>query len=441
MKGAGIFLMAVSTAVILVNCSSNPTMSEEANPSSIEILTAEDVQRENSAVSQADLEELVDGNIEFAFDMYEQLTEIPDNQGRNLFFSPYSISVALAMAYAGAEGETESQMHDALRFALQEPGIHQAFNHLEREMETAASQQDNVNLSVVNSLWGQYDKEFQLSFLDALARNYGAGMNLVDFENEPDVSRLRINAWVEDQTNNRIEELLPPGSISASTRLVLTNAIYFLADWLYTFDPELTTDATFHMDNGESRDVELMSLAKPDENVKVLSALTDISKAVELPYVGNRFSMIAVLPREGSFDEYENSFDREELSNIISSLDSNEIKVKLPRFTFGTSSVSLKTPLLNMGMQLAFNPSADFSGIDGNPSFLYVGDVIHKAFIAVDEQGTEAAAATAVIMETTSRGSDPNFIADEPFIYFIRDRQTGAVLFMGRVMDPTDEGE
>ncbi|MFW6221553.1 MAG: serpin family protein, partial [Fibrobacterota bacterium] len=332
-------------------------------------------------------------------------------------------------------------IRDAMRFALQEPDLHRAFNQLDMDMETAAANQENLTLSVANSFWGQYDKEFEPSFLEVMARNYGAGLNLLDFAGSPDNSRMTINTWVEGQTNNRIKNLLPPGSITLSTRLVITNAVYFLADWLKTFDPQLTEEKTFYRENGETVQAPLMSLSGSDENAHVIAAVTGKSKAVQLPYVGNRFAMLAVMPREGTLAAYEQEFDSEELQAVVENLDSTEMTVVLPRFTFGTQSFSLTEALGKMGMSIPFSPGADFSGIDGPSSQLFISNIIHKAFIAVDEQGTEAAAATAVMMTDCAVDYNLQFVANRPFIYLIRDCHTGAILFMGRVMDPMDEGQ
>ncbi|MBD3316192.1 MAG: serpin family protein [Chitinivibrionales bacterium] len=445
MKALVAVLAAVAMSLVISQCSSNPTSNTDdtGGSSSIRFVSAKNVSRETApGVSDVDKAALVKGNTAFAFDLYKQIAADAKYRGKNLFISPYSVSVALAMTLAGAEGETETQMHEALRFALVEPNLHKALNGLDLDMETAAGGQDNLTLSVVNALWGQYNWNFRVSFLYLLARNYGAGMNLLDFAADPDGSRITINQWVEGQTEEKIKDLLPPGSVGWETKLVLTNAIYFFADWLKQFDPALTEESEFTSANGEVVRTPFMALSGPDEEVKVLSAVTDKSKAVELPYAGNRFAMLAVMPKTAdiSIESFEDGFDTTELNAVITGLDSAEIKVKLPRFTFGTPSVSLKEPLQNLGMRIPFTGSADFSGIDSTGS-LVISDVFHKAFIAVDEQGTEAVAATAVVVYCVSMPFDPNFIADRPFIYFIRDRRTGAILFMGRVMDPTDTGE
>jgi serpin B len=446
MKKAILFIITLAAVVILNNCSSNPTISgnDENNPfTGIIVRTAEGVSRQAvTDMSSEHMDSLVRGNINFAFDMYEHLAALTENQGKNVFFSPYSISIALAMTLAGAEGETEKEMHSALRFALAEPDLHRAFNKLDMEMESAAKQQDNVTLSVVNSLWGEYTWPFRLSFLNTLAEQYGAGMNVVDFIGAPDPSRILINNWVEKQTQSKIKNLLPPESVDDNTHLVLTNSIYFLADWQKKFNSEYTKDKTFTKADGSTVTAIQMAMAGNDTNVTLLYAENESKtiKAIELPYAGNRFSMVAVMPVDDDFAKFEENFTAQEYYKIITGLDSTKLQMSLPRFSFGTPSVSLKEPLKNMGMKLAFDVSADFSGIDGT-KLLYVDNVYHKAFIEVNEQGTEASAATCVVLNFKGIGSNPKFLANRPFIYLIRDKVTCAVIFMGRVMDPTDKGE
>jgi len=444
MNKAAALLILVTALIILNNCSSNPAKTENEHQNEfaeMKVMKSEGVSRQTAIdVSSDDMNALVQGNIKFAFDMYAQMVAIKENHEKNVFFSPYSISVALAMTLSGAEGKTETEMHNAMRFALAEPDLHKAFNKLDMDMETAAEKQENLTLSVVNTLWGQHDYSFRLSFLDMLAAQYGAGMNLVDFKNSPEPSRILINKWVEEQTHDRIKDLLPKSSINSMTTLVLTNAIYFLADWLKQFNPDYTIEKDFLRVDGTTVTASLMSMSTIDKKVKVPFAFnkTKTIKAIELAYVGDRFSMMAIMPVNEDFAALEINLDTEELNSLVSGLDSTNLHVSLPRFTFGSSSISLSEPLQNMGMNLAFN-NADFSGIDGT-RFLFISNVYHKAFIEVTEQGTEAAAATAVVIAKSSIPA-PSFIANRPFIYLIRDRVTGAILFMGRVMDPTDKGE
>ncbi|MBD3321866.1 MAG: serpin family protein, partial [Chitinivibrionales bacterium] len=277
-------------------------------------------------------------------------------------------------------------------------------------------------------------------YLNLLSRYYGAGVNLLDFVAEPDPSRIVINSWVEDQTNERIKNLIPPGAITSDTRFVLTNAIYFLANWLFQFDVSLTADEPFTLLDNSTVTAPLMQLGETGEKITMNYARTGIARAIDLPYKGDRLRMTVVLPDSGKFEEFESACNADTIAAIVQALDSTELPpVRLPKFTFTTGSISLVPALKSLGMIDAFNGAkADFSGIDGTKS-LFVSDVIHKAFIAFDEAGTEAAAATAVIFERTSINPDPpQFIADRPFIYIIRDRQTGVILFMGRILDPDE---
>lgn len=386
-----------------------------------------------------DLGVLAEGNSTFALDLYHQMGAADDG---DLFFSPYSISIALAMTWAGAREETEQQMASTLHFNLEQERLHPAFNYLDQELESrgegAEGQDDEgFRLNVVNALWGQEDYDFLVEFLDVLALNYGAGLHLLDFKNLPDASRVIINDWVEEQTEGRIEDLIPQGSITPITRLVLTNAIYFNAAWAVAFEEEATFDGAFHLLNGNQVTVPLMHMQSGFRHSQ-----GEGFEAVELPYDGDELAMLILVPDEGEFDAFEQELDAEGLAGIIASLHMGEVLLTLPRWTFKTPSIKMKQILCDMGMEIAFTfPSADFSGMDGRYN-LYIGDVIHKAFVAVDEAGTEAAAATAVIMDFGTTSEDPNpppvpITIDRPFIYLITDLQTGAILFMGRTLDPS----
>ena len=382
--------------------------------------------------SDGDLEELVSGNTAFALDMYHQLQE----EEGNLFFSPYSISLALAMTYAGARGETETQMSETLQFTLSQEELHQAFNALDIAL---ASRGENVEgqdgepfrLNIANSLWGQEDYEFLSDFLDVLAENYGAGFNVLDFMTEPEEARGIINSWVEEQTEDKIKDILPEGSIHDLTRLVLTNAIYFNAAWAHEFEEDATRDRPFHLPDGSQVTVSMMSQA---ENFEYAEG--DAYQAIEVPYDGEELSMVVIMPESGHFEEFEDSLDPEKLRSILSRLAATEVAFSMPKFEYESDSVSLASTLSDMGMPQAFSGAADFSGIDGTGQ-LFIKDVIHKAFISVNESGTEAAASTAVNMQL--KGA-PDIIAtmivDHPFIYLIRDIETGSVLFLGRMMNP-----
>jgi serpin B len=380
-------------------------------------------------VSNDDLSELVEGNSSFAFDMYQKLKE--DSNG-NLFYSPYSISTALAMTYAGARTETESQMRDTLHFTLPQNLLHPAFNKLSLELESRGQTVEagkRFNLNINNALWGQKDYSFLPDFLKVLGQNYDAGMNVLDFITSPEESRITINDWVSNQTNNRIRDLLPQGSVNIYTRLVLTNAIYFDAAWKYPFPKDLTRNGTFKLLNNSTVSVPMMS-----HRAGFSYARGEGCQAVELPYEGNEISMVILLPDEGNFTAFDNALNYDDISDIIGNLQTTDMSLTMPKFHFD-SSFSLKSYLAEMGMPLAFSEMADFSGINGNDE-LTITDVVHKAFVAVDEEGTEAAAASGVVVGIVSM-PQTSVTIDRPFILLIRDVQTGAILFIGKVMNPS----
>ncbi len=389
----------------------------------------------NLDVEQANLKELVAGNSTFAFSLYQLLKE--EKYG-SFFYSPYSISLALAMAYAGAENNTEQQMKDVLHFTLPEEDFNPAFNYLDLELMSRGENAQGMDgepfrLNIVNDIWGQVDYNFLSSFLDVLAENYGAGLNLVDFINETENARQTINDWISQQTEERIKDLLPEGSITQLTRLVLTNAIYFNAAWLFQFEEQSTSMDTFTLLNGSSVTTSMMNQTECFNYMEGESY-----KAIELPYDGNEIAMIILVPDAGTFETFEENLDLTLVSSIIENLSSTNIDLKMPKWEFD-SDFSLSGALKGMGMTDAFiNGIADFYGIDGT-QFLFISDVVHKAFVLVDESGTEAAAATGVIFGFISVPPPPiDFTINRPFIFFIRDIETDTILFIGRVLNPEE---
>jgi len=397
-----------------------------------EVIQSEKPRITSPEVDEADLTTLVSGNNAFAFDLYQTVRGTDDN----LFYSPYSISLALAMTYAGARGETAQQMADTLHFLLNQDSLHPAFNALALELahrgEGAHGKDDEgFRLNIVNAIWGQKDYHFLATFLDLLAENYGAGLRILNFTHEPEESRITINEWVSDQTEGRIKDLIPPGSITALTRLVLTNAIYFNAAWQYPFEEDATRDGPFYLLGGGEVTAPMMSQEK-----FLGYAEGDGYQAVELPYDGRQLSMVILLPQSGQFETFEKSLDARRVDDILKNLESSQVALTMPRFEF-ESSFSLREPLTAMGMPDAFSANADFSGMTGNQD-LFISDVVHKAFVSVDEAGTEAAAATAVIMATAAPpGATVEVTVDHPFIFLIRDIETDTILFVGRVVNPS----
>ncbi|MCI0637733.1 MAG: serpin family protein [Gemmataceae bacterium] len=373
-----------------------------------------------------DLQTLVQGNNEFAFDLYRRLAQ---KEKGNVIFSPYSISIALAMTYAGARGETAKEMAKVLHFSLGQEGTHPAFAALNQSLQPPSEKPLPFQLNIANALWGQERYGFREQFLTLSRKYYGAGLRELDFTNAEEARRI-INDWVEKQTNKKIKELLARGVISSATRLVLTNAVYFKATWKYQFSKQGTRNAPFQTALGNTISVPMMFVgycpfryyAGPNFQL------------VELPYEGERFSMLVLLPQKGiTLAKIEQSLTASTIDHAVSKLLLRSGKVELPRFTMD-SPFQLGTELSAMGMPTAFSPTADFSGMVSGGG-LVISDVIHKAYIKVDESGTEAAAATAVIM---FGGSSPrfSFTADRPFLFLIRDNHTGSTLFLGRIVEP-----
>jgi serpin B len=390
-------------------------------------------ERETSPqVPAADLEELAAGNSAFALDLYQALRV----EEGNLFFSPYSISVALAMTYAGAQGETEAEMAETLRFGLPQERLHPAFNGLDLELAkrgegAEGTGEQGFRLNIANALWGQTGYPFLPEFLDVLASNYGAGMRLVDFSADAEAARVTINDWVSQQTEGRIEDLIPQGVVDAATRLVLTNAIYFNAAWAKPFAEAGTEDGPFYLLDGSQVTAPLMR-----QTESFGYAHGEGYQVVELPYSGQELSMVILLPDEGQFDAFEEGLNAKGVEAMLGGVGYQQLDLTMPRFEFD-AEFSLKETLEGMGMPLAFSGEADFSGMTGQRD-LYISAVIHKAFVAVDEEGTEAAAATAVAMAEMAMPAEPLEVrVDRPFLFFIRDIPTGTILFAGRVLDPT----
>lgn len=379
-------------------------------------------------VSASDLDALVAGNSRFALDLYRALrTSSGRDPNTNLLYSPYSISFALAMTYAGARGETAQQMADTLHFTLPEERLHPAFNALDQSLRSAdADEEDEFRLNLANAIWGQRGYTFREPFLDLLAQHYGAGLRILDFAAQPEAARLTINDWVSEQTEDKIQDLLPQGAIDPSTVLVLTNAIYFNAAWRSPFSEEATHDAPFALLDGSEITVPTMQ-----GTMRLRYAEGPGYQAIEIPYEGERFGMLIVLPEAGQYATYADAFDADQLETIVDHLQMATFELHMPKFGY-RSEFQLADTLGQMGMPAAFR-NADFSGITGTRD-LFIDNVYHKGFITVDEAGTEAAAATAVAM---ARSLPERLQIDRPFIYMIRDTETGSLLFVGEILDPS----
>jgi serpin B len=382
------------------------------------------------AADTNDINAVVVGNTDFAFALYSRLTE--DSDAGNLFFSPYSISTALALVYGGARSETQSQMATALHFTLSSQRLCSAFGNLQKQL-IQENKSHGYQLLIANALWGQKGEPFLKEFLDSAQNYYGASINQVDFVNETEQSRQKINSWVEEKTKNKIENLIPQGSVDRETALVLTNAIYFKGDWKTKFSKSETQNTDFNVSTNQKVKIPLMHLK---DNFKYYA--DEKLQAIELPYKGNEISMLVLLPNETEgLKEIENTLTAENLNNLLSKITMEKVDVYFPKFKMAWGTFSLTKALVELGMTDAFNPEkADFSGMNGKKD-LWISDVFHQSFIEVNEEGTEAAAATGVVM-THALHIESIFRADHPFIFIIKDNRSGSILFMGRVINPTE---
>lgn len=384
-------------------------------------------------VADADFQALVDGNTTFALDLYAKVAD----GTHNCFYSPLSVSAALAMTWAGARGTTQSQMAQTLQFSLAPERIHPAFDKLLLELEArnlAPRQTQEGTKEIVlrptNAIWAQKDYALVPTYLDTLAVNYDAGVKLLDFVADPPGATHTINAWVADQTEDKIKDLIPDGAITAATRLVLTNTLYFHGNWASVFDKQLTRDGTFH------------ALAADVTAPTMHSELTtqyshgDGWQMADLPYEDGKLAMTIVLPDSGRFDEVRSGMTGAWLKSSVAQMTPTEMTVAVPKFRFTWGTASLRTALEGLGMTDAFDPAhSDFTGISAAGD-LSIDDVLHQAFVGVDESGTEAAAATAILMVGAAMPQN-SLVVDRPFVFFIRDTVTGTLLFVGQVVDPT----
>jgi serpin B len=376
----------------------------------------------------ADRTVVTKGNNAFAVALYSQLRQ----QNGNLFFSPESISTALAMAYAGAHGSTAAEMAKTLHFTMPPDKLHPAMGALLRDLNAT---HEGYQLSVANALWAQQGYTFLDAFLSLLKTDYGAGLNQVNFKGATEAARLTINQWVEQKTQDKIKDLLQPGALRSDTRLVLTNAIYFKGDWETLFDKAQTKDEDFHLSPAQAATAPLMHR---EGRFSYFDGGT--FQILEIPYKSKELSMIVFLPKDaGGLSALEPSITGSNLQQWLGKLASvPKVIVTMPKFKM-TQQFELASTLSAMGMPQAFSGSGDFSGMTGHRDFA-ISEVIHKAYVDVNEEGTEAAAATAVTMRALAmrapEGPPPVFRADHPFVFMIRDNRSGSILFMGRMADP-----
>jgi len=362
---------------------------------------------------------------DFSFEMYN---ELGINSDENVFFSPYSIFVALAMTYEGAHGETAVQMKNVLGFEQNDEVNLCSFGRIYNLL--------NINskyiLNTANALWTKKDYPFLEEYLSFIDNYYMGKATDVDFTNPSEAAEI-INSWVEKNTGGKIEDMLSSGDISPGTVLILSNAIYFKGLWMTQFDIEDTVDRDFEITPTEIVQVPTMVLTGSEEKFNYTE--TDYLQILELPYKGDAVSMIIFLPKENNISSVEQMINNENLATWMDSMYPTDVDLYLPKFTYKTE-YNLKEMLIAMGMDIAFSSNADFSGMNGHGG-LFIEKVLHKAFIEVNEEGTEAAAATTVhMLETAVPGSSKVFDVNHPFLYLVQHKETGTILFMGKVVDP-----
>jgi serpin B len=378
---------------------------------------------DDSEATSEGIAKVVNANNQFTFDLY---SNIKDNES-NVFFSPYSISVALAMTYEGARGQTAEEIQSVFYFPEDDIIRRSSFARIYNNINKIGKE---FELHTANALWAQEDYPFLEEYTSLIDQYYVGKITNLDFVADTENSRMIINRWVEEQTKNKIKDLIPQGAINSITRLVLTNAIYFKGIWVKQFDRRDTKQQDFKVSPDKTIKVPMMSLTEEEFNYTE----TEDLQVLEMPYKGEELSMLILLPKN-DLESIEDFLNAEKLSELRNNLREVEIDVYIPKFTFETKYF-LPDTLSEMGMPTAFTwPDADFSGMDGT-KYLFIQNVIHQAFVEVNEEGTEAAAATAVIV---GFGAAMNkvFRADHPFIFIIQERETGNILFLGRVTDPT----
>ncbi|KQC04227.1 MAG: proteinase IV [Methanoculleus sp. SDB] len=377
---------------------------------------------------------VTDATTQFACDFYSQLAADPGNAESNLFFSPFSLASALAITYEGARGTTADEMRSVLHFPDDSATLREGFLDINAGLNAGEA---SYTLRTANALWAEKTYGFLPGYISTAETWYGAQITNLDFITAPDESRGTINRWVEVQTGDKIRDLLPAGSITPITRLVITNAIYFKGDWVLQFDKNLTQEADFRTASGKTLQVPMME--RTDEEARYRYAETDELQLLGMPYEhgnGKQISMVVLLPKGDDLSVIESSLNAEYLAAVQASATSRHVMVWFPKFTLETKYF-LPDTLGSMGMPTAFTAAADLSGMDGTRN-LFISDVIHQAYVDANEEGTEAAAATGVVVSLSAAPAEPVpvFRADHPFLFFIQDDETGNILFMGRVAAP-----
>ncbi len=386
---------------------------------------------DDNGVTPEEVSTVIEANNKFALDLYSRYKMKEDN----IFFSPYSISTALAMTYEGAKGQTAEEMRSVFYFPEDDDERRSSYANLYKEINKEGKE---YKLNTANALWAEHSFQFLDEYFNIVEEYYGGKVTNLDFKKDPEGSRIIINDWVEDKTNNKIKDLIPAGLIDPMTRLVLTNAIYFKGEWVKQFNEDATQEQNFRVSSSDGVKVQMMQ--RTDDESIFNYAEEEELQILEMPYSGEDLSMLIFLPKNDDMKALENSITIKKLTEWRANLEKKRVDIFIPKFKLETKYF-MAQDLIEMGMPSAF-VSADFSGITGKKD-LFISQVIHQAFVEVNEEGTEAAAATAVVMKITSTGSGsgpqiPTFRADHPFIFIIQQKDTGNILFMGRVNNPNE---
>lgn len=441
-RGVAIILLVLATGLAVTACGTGSGGAETGSQPDGAVLAESGVSRTEASAPQSDVESVADSIEMFGADLYRALAEKAGDG--NLVFSPSSIATALAMTYAGAAGTTAEEMAATLHFKLQDGALHHAFNSLDTVLESRNFQQENrdgliegVQLWTADSLWAGQGSNVEAGFLDALAANYDAGVRLVDFDPPADKARRTINEWVAEETNDIIPEFVPPGAFEGLDQimLMLVNAVYLDANWADQFRPQETAEGEFVTLAGDTVTTPMMH---KESHFFPYYAAGNGWQAVELPYVGRQLAMLLIIPGEGRLTDIESRLASGLIGDVCEQLsEGTEVRLTMPRFEFCWKA-GLKDVLAALGMGSAFESDlADFSVMNSADRW-YLADVVHEAYISVDEEGTVAAATTAATMVAAVSVEPPvELNIDRPFIFAVRDRETGAILFLGRVTDPT----
>lgn len=424
------FLLALALAVSIVfsGCGESSYSDNDKGEDPLFKVEKSSLPRVNHQESIEDIIALSEKNNDFAIGLYRQIS---GNEG-NLIFSPYSISLAMAMLYAGAAGETQKEISDVFNFPIPQDSLHPLFNALDLVLASRGKgakglDGDGFRLCIANQLFMQDGFHVIAQYLDTLALYYGTGVGILDFINKPDESASTINRWIEDKTGGLMKDIVNKESIR-NVRLALVNTIYFNAAWDKIFDESNTNKRDFFPEDAPAVQVNMMH-----QTGAFPYFIGEEYSAIELPYDGNELSMLVIMPEASGMSTFEENLTPEVMNGIIGSLNTDRVMLSLPKFKYSSASLDLGQILTAMGMPEPFNMEADFSGITGAKN-LNINNIIHKAFIDVNEKGTEAAAVTVIGVGATCLPDEIN--VNRPFIFIIRDISTHTILFMGRVSKP-----